>query len=228
MNWLGLLALQGISGLGGGYLKYIFQRCSRSDGKGSPFPDLSSCCSSCCICTILSTWSRVLTWKSYERWTLKYTQAHKCGRKWVFILPQAVAYWGEIRKIHTCWDAGQLKRELIWKRNPVTQRGRLHWELAVGDHRLIAPPFAILKGPVQKHSGKPLGGSFPSGTSGKEHICQCRRHKRPGFDPWVGKIPWRRAWQPTPVSLPGESYGQRSLEGYSPWCCKELDTTEAT
>ena len=37
---------------------------------------------------------------------------------------------------------------------------------------------------------------------------------RPGFDPWVGKIPWRREWQPTPVFLPGESYGQRSLAGY--------------
>ena len=43
---------------------------------------------------------------------------------------------------------------------------------------------------------------------------------------WVGKIPWRRAWQPTPIFLPGESYGQRSLEGYSPWGCKESDTTE--
>ena len=40
--------------------------------------------------------------------------------------------------------------------------------------------------------------------------------KRGGFDPWVGKIPWRRAWQPTPVFLPGESHGQRSLGGYSP------------
>ena len=46
---------------------------------------------------------------------------------------------------------------------------------------------------------------FPGGTSGKEHACQCRRHKRLGFDPLVGKIPWRRAWQPTPVFLPGES-----------------------
>ena len=36
------------------------------------------------------------------------------------------------------------------------------------------------------------------------------------FDPWVGKIPWRRAWQPTPVFLPGESHGQRSLAGYDP------------
>ena len=49
-----------------------------------------------------------------------------------------------------------------------------------------------------------------------------------GFDPWVGKIPWRRAWQPTPVFLPGESHGQRSLGGCSPWGHKDSDTTEAT
>ena len=57
--------------------------------------------------------------------------------------------------------------------------------------------------------------SFPGSTS-KELACQCRRHKRCGFDPWVRKSPWRRTWQPSPVFLPGESLGQRSLEGYSP------------
>ena len=46
---------------------------------------------------------------------------------------------------------------------------------------------------------------------------QCRK---PGFDPWVRKIPWRRKWQPTPVFLPGEFHGQRSLVGYSSWGCK--------
>ena len=46
------------------------------------------------------------------------------------------------------------------------------------------------------------------------------------IDPWVGKIPWRRKWQPTPVFLPGESHGQRSLVGYNPWGCTELDMTE--
>ena len=51
---------------------------------------------------------------------------------------------------------------------------------------------------------------------------------RRGFYSWVGKVPWRRAWQPTPVFLPGEAHGQRSLEGYSPWGRKELDTTEVT
>ena len=49
---------------------------------------------------------------------------------------------------------------------------------------------------------------------------------RCGFDPWVGKIPWRRAWQPTLVFLPGESHGQRGLVVYNPWGHKELDTTE--
>ena len=48
---------------------------------------------------------------------------------------------------------------------------------------------------------------FPGGDSGKEPVCQCKRHRRHGFSPWVGKIPWRRAWQPAPVFLPGESPG---------------------
>ena len=58
------------------------------------------------------------------------------------------------------------------------------------------------------------GRSFPGGSNGKEAACQCRRHKWCGLDPWVRNIPWRRAWQPTPVFLPGESHGQRSLAGY--------------
>ena len=44
-----------------------------------------------------------------------------------------------------------------------------------------------------------------------------------GFNPWVGKIPWRRKWQPTPVFLPGKSHGQKSLVGYSPWGCREFN-----
>ena len=63
------------------------------------------------------------------------------------------------------------------------------------------------------------------GASGKESACQCRRRRRCGFDPWVGKIPWRRKWQSTPVFLPGKAHGQRSLMGYSPWGHKETDTT---
>ena len=67
---------------------------------------------------------------------------------------------------------------------------------------------------------------FPDGSASKASTCNIGRHRRLGFDPWVGKIPWRRKWQPTPVFLLGKSHGQRNLEGYSPKDCKELDTTE--
>ena len=49
--------------------------------------------------------------------------------------------------------------------------------------------------------------------------------RRYALNPWAGKSPWRREWPPTPVFLPGESHGQRSLEGYSPWSCKESGMT---
>ena len=62
-----------------------------------------------------------------------------------------------------------------------------------------------------------------SSSSVKESACQCRKHV---FNPWIGKIPWRREWLPTPVCLPGEFHGQRSLVGYDPWGQKESDTTE--
>jgi len=67
---------------------------------------------------------------------------------------------------------------------------------------------------------------LPWWFSGKESICQCKRHRDSGLIP--GKIPWNRKWQPTPVSLPGESHGRRSLAGYSSWVGKELDMTEHT
>ena len=70
------------------------------------------------------------------------------------------------------------------------------------------------------HDWSDLAASSSSGSYGKKFHLQCRR---PGFNPWVGKIPWRREWQPTPVFFPGESQGQRSLAGYSPWGSKELD-----
>ena len=78
---------------------------------------------------------------------------------------------------------------------------------------------------VQSMSVTPLQ-DFLGVTSGKVPACQCRGCTRYGFDPWIGKIPWRMAWQPTPVVLPGESHGQRSLAGYSPRSCKQ-DMTEA-
>ena len=66
--------------------------------------------------------------------------------------------------------------------------------------------------------------TFPGGSV-DSHL-QCRRCRRHRLNPWVGKMPGRRRWQPTPVFLPGESHGQRSLVGYSPWSRKEWDMTE--
>ena len=75
--------------------------------------------------------------------------------------------------------------------------------------------------------GKGVQG-FPGSEVVKESACQCRRCKRLGFDPWIRKIPWRSSWPPTPVFLPGESHGRRSQGGYSPWGCKESNTTVHT
>ena len=62
----------------------------------------------------------------------------------------------------------------------------------------------------------------------KNPPAKCRRHKKQEFDPWGKRVPWRRAWQPTPVFLTGEFDGQRSLAGYSLWGRTESDTTEET
>ena len=66
---------------------------------------------------------------------------------------------------------------------------------------------------------------FPWCLNGKEFDCQYRRC---GFDPWVGKIPRRRKWQPIPIFLPEKPYGQRSLAGYSPWGHKRVRHNLAT
>ena len=96
--------------------------------------------------------------------------------------------------------------------------------------QLVNNPAAMQKTPVQclGQEDSLKKGSLPTpvflGFPGGSNLPLMG--KRPGFDPWVGKIPWSRAWQSTPVFLPGESHGRRSLVGYSPWGHKELDMTE--
>ena len=103
-----------------------------------------------------------------------------------------------------------------WHPTPVLLPGKSH-----GRRSLVDGPWGCreLDMTEQLHFS-----GFPGGACDKESACQCRRCKRRGFDPWVGKIPWRRKWLPTPVFLPGELHGQRSLVGYNPWGCKELDS----
>jgi len=66
---------------------------------------------------------------------------------------------------------------------------------------------------------------FLGGTNGEEPTYLCKRWKRHGFDPQVWKVPWSRAWQVTPIFLPGEYHGQRSLMGYSPQGGKKSEIT---
>ena len=101
-----------------------------------------------------------------------------------------------------------------WRLSPVHHQNRQwsvhpHWDPSLTDlgmfHLVIQIPAV---------SGALRG--FPGGARGTVPAYQCQRGKRCGFHPCVGKIPERRTWQPTPVFLPGESHGQRSLAGYSP------------
>ena len=72
-------------------------------------------------------------------------------------------------------------------------------------------------------AGQSVQSGFHSGSDCKEYTCNAADL---GLIPGQGRSPWRREWQLTPVFLPGESHGQRSLAGYNPWGCKESDTTE--
>ena len=83
--------------------------------------------------------------------------------------------------------------------------------------------FWRMKRVYKDRRGKSQSRGLPRCLSGKESACQCRRHK---FNLWVGKISWRKKWQPTPEFLPGKSRGQRNKVDYSPWRSKELDITE--
>ena len=102
-------------------------------------------------------------------------------------------------------------RETISER--IASAKSLRWLLARSGGRGTYHAFAMSDG----------AGTLPCWLR-RESVCL--QYGRPGFDPWVRKIHWRKEWQPTPVLLPGESHGGRTLVGYSPWDRKESDMTE--
>ena len=103
----------------------------------------------------------------------------------------------------------------------------LHWSFLTQDFTSGPHSQLYTKNPLNiasdQRSTKNSPVSFPSGSDGKSI---CLQRGRPGFDPWVRKILWRRKWQPTPVLLPGKFWGWRNFIGYNLWGHKESDTTE--
>ena len=93
-------------------------------------------------------------------------------------------------------------------------------------HKLVTEQQQMAMNFTKENHCSVLVLGLPWWLSGKESTCQCRGRWRRGFNPWVGKIPWSRKWQPIPFFLPGKLHGQRSLESYSPWGHEELDITE--
>ena len=134
------------------------------------------------------------------------------------------------KKKDTCYDKYMMSN--LYKNFCILQLYRIHWWtlvvfLVASLERRIIFLLDKVTGSYSVTGPKvTYNYTFNSGTSGKESACQCRRHKRQPLSPWVGKIPWRRKWQPTPVFLPRKIHGLRSLAGYRSWGHKESDTTE--
>ena len=155
--------------------------------------------------------------------------------KWVQIIWRRILSW-----IFTVWFMSTL---LMFTEAPSHTLNEPWWDLEPSSPMALKQLRDCILSPLSPngqmwprlgqsgtHSGPWVRGlwakeGLPWWISGKESTCQFRRHR---FDPWVGKIPWRRKWQPTPVLLLGKSYGQRSLAGCSPWGNNESDITEQT
>ena len=117
---------------------------------------------------------------------------------------------------------GKIPWRRAWQPTPVFLSGESHEQRSlVGYCHRVSKSQTRLS--MHAHTSDNHYHRLPRWLSGKEYFCQCRRHR---FDPWFGKMPRRRKWQPTPVVLPGKSHGQGSLVGYSPWGHKVSDTTE--
>ena len=121
---------------------------------------------------------------------------------------------GDVRTQFDSW-VGKIPWRRAWQPTPAFLPGESRGQRSLGGYS----PWGRKESDTTEHActealdfnSKLFDGDFPSGAKGKESTCQCKRHERHGFDPWVGKIPWSRKWQPAPVFLPGKHGGQSSL-----------------
>ena len=143
-------------------------------------------------------------------------------------LKETLQYFG-----HLMWSGDSLEKTLMlskikgrrrgWQRtrwldgitNSMDMSLSMLWEMVKDREVWYATVHGVTKSQTWLSDWTATRGrlGFPGGTSGKELTCQCGRCKRHRFNSWVGKIPWRRKWQSTPLFLPGKSHGQRSLLG---------------
>ena len=143
------------------------------------------------------------------------------GKIWTWLAPQTQGSPFQIQG--SSWRYGQRLCCLTPHQEPCPTGEQQSWGSRPWQQEKEGAPGSITSGQFCRFRKNMKKWSFRGGSDGKESTCQCRG---PGFDPWVRKIPWRRAWQPTPVFLPGESHGQRSLVGNHRWGCEESDTTQ--
>ena len=173
------------------------------------------------------------SWESWEEgtrrgWEEKASGGVGAGEE---TKTEGIIKWGDncMRKQWELWRRKQHKNTIaghptagsgIWALSlpskGISALSSCYWVFPERERKLF---FHLHKGKLQQCEEESLHKlhmwASRGGASGKGPACRCKRHKRHRFDPWVAKIPWRRVWQPTPVFLPRESHGQRSLEGYT-------------
>ena len=129
------------------------------------------------------------------------------------------------------------RRTLSWLPRGKVSAGGLGWSLGLGDSHYYTENERTRPWTARGTVFNILGQTTRERIQKRAYTMYIQTHvwaslvaqtvkNPPGFNPWVRKMPWRRAWQPTPGFFPGKPHGQRTLVGYSPWCCKEPDTTK--
>ena len=186
--------------------------------------------------TFMQTHSSVLAWRipgTGEPGGLPSLGSYRVGHDWSNLA--AAAAWRLILCINLTgpWDAQIFDQTFLW-----VCLWRCFWMKLPSEYIDWVKQIALTKTVGLIQSIKVLNQTkvwsptvvkwASQWCSVKESTCQCRRCQRCWLDPWVGKILWRRAWQPTPVFLPGKFHGPRSLAVYSPRSHKESDMIEFT
>ena len=157
-----------------------------------------------------------------KKWPQDHGCALECSHQWCSLLLKKKTE----KYVDFAGSLGQLVYGILRSIGAGPNRSRAKWSLMNPRHSCLFEPLSTKKLMFKIVSLYGMNRGFPCGISGKESACQSRRCKRHGFDPWVGKIPWSRKWQPIPIFLPGEFLGQQSLGVYSSQGREERDTTE--